>query len=183
MTLRPVFGASAQKPVSQLLRRGTDAPDARHGCARPRGTRRAPTVVTGGDAPSPGRLPPAYSFSPAPTAASPKNLTEIGVKFTDLVATFREREADRVAVGVHSLSELLMYSNTEHVFQFLRIMGAECRDLGWPLVAVVDDTAVDEQAVATLSQPFETVVSTRVADDQSREYAVTTDDEPTWTAF
>ena len=117
-------------------------------------------------------------------AASPKNLTGTGVKFTDLVATFREREIDRVAVGVHSLSELLMYSDVEHVFQFLRIMGAECRDLGWPLVAVIDDTAADEQAVATLSQPFETVVSTRVAADQTREFAVTSGaDEPTWTVF
>lgn len=116
-------------------------------------------------------------------AASPKNLTGIGVKFTDLVAALREREADRVAVGVHSLSELLMYSDVEHVYQFLRIMAAECADLGWPLVGVVDDTAVDEQAVATLAQPFETVIRTRVREDQSREFAVVSDDEPTWTAF
>lgn len=117
-------------------------------------------------------------------AASPKNLTGIGVKFTDLVAMFREREVGRVAVGVHSLSELLMYSDVEHVFQFLRIMGSECRNLGWPLVAVVDDTAVDEQAVATLSQPFETVLSTRVVDDQRREFAVTSGSgEPTWMEF
>lgn len=117
-------------------------------------------------------------------AASPKNLTEIGVKFTDLVPALEERTPGRVAVGIHSLSELLMYSEVEHVFQFLRILGAECADLGWPVVAVVDDTAVEEQAVATLSQSFETVVSTRVADEQGREFAVTSgDDEPTWTAF
>lgn len=118
-------------------------------------------------------------------AASPKNLTEVGVKFTDLVATLQKREADQVVVGVHSLSELLMYSNVEHVFQFVRIMRAECRDLDWPLVAVVDDTAVDDQTVATLSQPFDTVVTTRVTEDQRREFAVTEggDGEPAWTTF
>jgi len=117
-------------------------------------------------------------------AASPKNLTGIGVKFTDIVAVLREREADRIAVGVHSLSELLMYSDVEHVFQFLRIMGAECRNLGWPLVAVVDDTAVDEQAVATIAQPFDTVLSTRIVGDQDCEFAVTSGEaEPTWTTF
>ena len=116
-------------------------------------------------------------------AASPKNLTEIGVKFTDLVDSYEERDTEDVVVGIHSLSELLMYSNVERVFQFLRIMGAECQNLDWPLVAVVDDAAVGEEAVATLSQPFDTVVSTRITDDGNREFAVTSDDEPEWCPF
>lgn len=116
-------------------------------------------------------------------AASPKNLTEIGVKFTDLVDTFEKRDVGSAVVGIHSLSELLMYSNVEHVFQFLRIMGAECRNLDWPLVAVVDDAAVGEEAVATLRQPFDTIVSTRITDNGNREFAVTSDSEPEWRPF
>ncbi|AEN04772.1 hypothetical protein Halar_1008 [halophilic archaeon DL31] len=116
-------------------------------------------------------------------ASSPKNLTEIGVKFTDLVGVFEDRGVDRVAVGVHSLSELMMYSAAEHVFQFIRIMGAECRDLGWPLAAVVDDVAVGEQAVATLAQPFDSVLTTRLAEDGGWEFAVTSNDDPEWQGF
>ena len=116
-------------------------------------------------------------------ASSPKNLTGIGVKFTDLVDTFEERGVDRVAVGIHSLSELLMYSEAEQVFQFIRIMRAECRDLGWPLAAVVDDVAVGEQAVATLAQPFDSIVTTRMAENGGREFAVTSDNDPEWQPF
>jgi hypothetical protein len=116
-------------------------------------------------------------------ASSPKNLTGIGVKFTDLVDAFEDRGADRVAVGVHSLSELLMYSGAEHVFQFIRILGAECQNLGWPLAAVVDDVAAGEQTVATLAQPFDTVLSTRKAEDGGWEFAVTSGDDPEWQTF
>lgn len=116
-------------------------------------------------------------------ASSPKNLTGIGVKFTDLVTAFEDRGIDRVAVGVHSLSELLMYSPAENVFRFVSIMGTECRDLGWPLAAVVDDGAVDEQTVATLAQPFDTVLTTRRAEDGDLEFAVTSDPDPAWQTF
>lgn len=117
-------------------------------------------------------------------ASSPKNLTEIGVKFTDLVATLQEEGAEG-AVGLHSLSELVMYWEAEQVFQFVRIMLGECRELGWPLVATVDDTAVDERAISTLTQPFDTVIVTRVGDDGGQEFMVRRQGEPdtAWARF
>ncbi|MFB6221554.1 MAG: hypothetical protein ABEH90_08955 [Halolamina sp.] len=109
-------------------------------------------------------------------ASSPRNLTAIGVKFTGLVELLREREPETVAVGVHSLSELLMYRDVERVFQFVRVMLGECRDLDWPMVATIDDTAVAEPAVSTLAQPFDAVIETRIADDGSQAFTVQRED-------
>jgi len=117
-------------------------------------------------------------------APSPKNLTQIGVKFTDLVATLQGREA-MATVGLHSLSELVMYWEPEQVFRFVRIMLGECREVDWPLVATVDDTALDERAVSTLTQPFDTVIVTRVTDDGGQEFMVRQQGEPDteWVRF
>ncbi|WP_435117761.1 DUF7504 family protein [Halolamina sp. C58] len=98
-------------------------------------------------------------------ASSPKNLTEVGVKFTDLVDRFQDDGVEHVAVGLHSLSELLMYSNTEQVYQFLRVLLAESGGMNWPTVAVIDDDAAGEEAVTTLTQPFDAVITTRRDED------------------
>ena len=117
-------------------------------------------------------------------ASSPENLTDIGVKFTDLTDELRG-EDQPVAVGVHSLSELAMYCDTEAVFQFVRILLGECRDLDWPAVAAIDDTAVDDRAVSTLAQPFDAVVRTRSTAEQGWEFAVEPEGngETVWTPF
>lgn len=116
-------------------------------------------------------------------ASSPQNLTEIGVKFTDLVEALQGE--DCVAVGMHSLSELVMYWEPERVFQFIRIMLGKCRENGWPTVATVDDTAVTEQTIGTLAQPFDTVIVTRVADDGGQEFKIQQQGESdtAWTQF
>lgn len=101
-------------------------------------------------------------------ASSPKNLTEIGVKFTGLVETMQEWGG--VTVGIHSLSELVMYWEPERLYQFVRVMLEECREHGWPMVATIDDTAVDDRTVSTLTQPFDTIIVTRIADDGGQEF-------------
>lgn len=117
--------------------------------------------------------------------SSPKNLTAIGVKFTDLVEVLREEDAGTVPVGIHSVSELLMYWDVEQVFQFVRVMLGECRELDWPMVATIDDTAVEERAVSTLTQPFDAVIVTRVAEDGGHEFRVEREGDTgtEWTAF
>lgn len=115
--------------------------------------------------------------------SSPKNLTEVGVKFTELVDAFESRGAE-ATVGVHSLSELLMYWDVERVYQFLRVLLAECRDLNWPVVAVVDDDAAGEQAVTTLTQPFDAVITTRAVDGvRSFQYQEAGKQPGEWTRF
>ncbi|KPN30490.1 hypothetical protein SY89_01225 [Halolamina pelagica] len=116
-------------------------------------------------------------------ASSPKNLTEVGVKFTDLVDSV-QADADHAAVGVHSVSELLMYWETERVYQFLRVLLAEAKGLDWPAVAVIDDDAATEQAVTTLTQPFDAVITTRRDDDGRAFRYQESRREPTdWVAF
>lgn len=118
-------------------------------------------------------------------ASSPRDLTGIGVKFTDLVAVLREEASGPVPVGVHSLSELLMYWDVERVFQFVRVMIGECRDLDWPMMATIDDTTANDREMSTLAHPFDAVVVTRIADDGGQEFKVTRNraDETEWTEF
>ena len=100
--------------------------------------------------------------------ASAGNLTDIGIKFTDIVESSTGRDR---AVGVYSLSQLLMYWDPERIDRFTRVMTSQTSGEGWPFVGVVGSTAHDEQVVHTLHEPFEVVVETRVEDDD-REFRV-----------
>ncbi|CDK40765.1 hypothetical protein [Halorubrum sp. AJ67] len=100
--------------------------------------------------------------------ASAGNLTDIGIKFTDVVESSAGRER---AVGIYSLSQLLMYWDPERIYQFTRVMTSQTSGEGWPFVGVLGSTAHDEQVVHTLHEPFDTVVETRV-DDDAREFRV-----------
>lgn len=114
-------------------------------------------------------------------ASSPRNLTEVGVKFTELLGCI---EADgEAAVGVHSISELVMYTDVQQVYQFLTVLLAECRGVGWPMVAVVDDAAVGDQSINTLTEPFDVVVSTRRTDHRELRYCDSTGEESGWAPF
>jgi len=117
-------------------------------------------------------------------ASSPKNLTEMGMKFTDIVDTIRDDGDEHAAVGIHSLSELVMYGSVEQVYQFLRVLLAECEGLDWPTVAVIDDDAADAEAVTTLTQPFDAVIATRRDDDgRSFRYREAGRRSDEWTPF
>lgn len=115
--------------------------------------------------------------------SSPENLTALGVKFTDLAESFAT-EGERTVVGLHSLSELLVYWDTQRVYQFLRVLVGQSREFGWPVVAVLDDVAADDQAVHALLEPFDRVVDTREG-DEGPEFRLRggDDPDPTWTAF
>ncbi|WP_313692829.1 DUF7504 family protein [Halorarum halobium] len=102
--------------------------------------------------------------------SSPKNVTEIGMKFTDLFEEYREYEPP-VGVGIHSLSELLMYLDPEDVYQFVRVLTKQAESEGWSTVAVLGSTMHDEQTLHTMYEPFDTVVNTR-ENDGSRELRV-----------
>jgi hypothetical protein len=115
-------------------------------------------------------------------ASAPDNLTAIGVKFTDLAESFRNRGFADVSVGFHSLSTLLMYFDVERVYRFLRVFNGQVEDSGWTGVATLGSTMHDERTLHTLYDPFGTVVETRVEAD--REYRVRSrDGVGDWTAF
>jgi len=103
-------------------------------------------------------------------ASSPKNVTDIGMKFTDLYDEFRTLDA-AVGVGVHSLSELLMYLDPQDVYQFVRVLTRQVESEGWTTVAVIGSTMHDEQTLHTMYEPFDTVINTR-EEDGARELRV-----------
>ncbi|ESS03775.1 MAG: hypothetical protein A07HR67_01423 [uncultured archaeon A07HR67] len=100
--------------------------------------------------------------------SGPGDLTEIGIKFTDVVESSSGLAR---AVGIYSLSELLMYWDPERIYQFTRVMTSQSSGQDWPFVATVGSTAHDEQVIHTLHEPFELVVETRFEDDD-RQFRV-----------
>lgn len=97
--------------------------------------------------------------------SSPKNVTEIGMKFTDVFERFREYD-DQVGVGLHSLSELLVYLDPEDVYKFTRVLTTQAKSEGWVTVATIGSTMHDEQTLHTMYEPFDTVIDTREHEGQ-----------------
>ena len=116
---------------------------------------------------------------------SPENLTRIGVKFTELFELFYDEEStSRTAVGLHSISQLLMHSELKNVYQFLQVLMGQIRAADWLGVAVVD-TNVDEEELQTIYHHFDGIVQTRENEAGQREFRVR-GIRPTaseWTAF
>jgi len=94
--------------------------------------------------------------------SSPKNLTDLGVKFTQLTEAMA---GETPTVGLHSLSQLLMYWEADRIYQFTRVLLGQTQNEQWPTIAVINATMHDEQTIHTLLDPFETVVDTRTADE------------------
>jgi hypothetical protein len=113
--------------------------------------------------------------------SSAGDLTEIGIEFTDVVES--SNGVSR-AVGVYSLSELLMYWEPERIYRFTRVMESQSSGQNWPFVGVLGSTTHDEEAVNTLYEPFEAVVETRIEGD-GRQFRVRdrTGAPSGWTTF
>ncbi|ESP89572.1 hypothetical protein K933_03410 [Candidatus Halobonum tyrrellensis G22] len=117
--------------------------------------------------------------------SSPKNITEIGMKFTDLFEVFREYD-EPVAVGLHSLSQLLMFLDAQDVYQFVQVLTSQAESEGWFTVAVIGSTIHDERTLHTMYEPFDTVINTREnEEDGTRELRVRdrSQSSSTWTPF
>lgn len=104
---------------------------------------------------------------------SPENLTRIGVRLTGVIEEFRDRadEGD-VALGVHSLSQLLMHSDLQKVYQFLQVLTGQVRSMGWFAAAVIDISSEDDKDFQKLYHHFDGVVETRENDSGRRELKV-----------
>ncbi|MFB6244029.1 MAG: hypothetical protein ABEH80_07995 [Halobaculum sp.] len=115
--------------------------------------------------------------------SSPKNVTEIGMKFTDQFERFREYD-DQVGVGLHSLSELLVYLDAEDVYKFTRVLTTQAESEGWFTVATINASMHDQQTLHTMYEPFDTVIDTR-EEDGHRELRVRDGRQPAsdWSQF
>lgn len=103
---------------------------------------------------------------------SPENLTRIGVKFTELFEVFYSEDSTaQVAVGLHSISQLLMHASLKNVYQFLQVLTGQIRSADWLGVAVVD-TNLGEEELQTLYHHFDGIVQTRENDEGRRELRI-----------
>lgn len=115
--------------------------------------------------------------------SGPADLTSIGVEFTELSRELQEADVDRVAVGLHSVSQLVMHADLQRVYKFLQVLTGQIRTAGWHGAAVIDEPARDSEAAAMLEQHFDGSILTR-EDDGRREYRIRTQSTTTdWTSF
>lgn len=103
---------------------------------------------------------------------SPENLTRIGVGFTDLFEQiYDESSPSRAAVGIHSISQLLMHAGLQNTYQFLQVITGQVRTVDWMFVAVID-TTVNEEDRQTIYHHFDGVIQTRENSEGGRELRV-----------
>lgn len=95
-------------------------------------------------------------------AAAPGNLTDIGTTFTSVLDA---RSEQAIAVGVTSLSPLLMYSSAEDVYRFTRLVVQQATSEDAPVVATLKSDVHDDRVEHMIREPFEVTVETRVGED------------------
>ena len=94
--------------------------------------------------------------------SSPVDLTGIGIQFSEFLQTFyADRGVERNRVLLHSLSTLLMYADLQTVFRFLHVFTGRVQSVGGLGLYTIDSTAHDDQAMNTVRQLFDGIVTTR----------------------
>lgn len=91
-------------------------------------------------------------------AASPEDMTGVGIKFSELLEQFHAAGTRRNRSLFDSLSTLLMYADLQTVFRFLHVFTTRIEDAGTLGLFVVQSEAHDPQTMNTLSQLFDGVI-------------------------
>lgn len=94
-------------------------------------------------------------------AASPEDLTGIGVQFSDLLEAFVDDHGvahNRVLFS--SITTLLVYSELETTFRFLDVFARRIERTDALGLFLVDTTAHSREVLATVGQPFDGVIHT-----------------------
>jgi KaiC/GvpD/RAD55 family RecA-like ATPase len=103
----------------------------------------------------------------------PGDLTSIGVQFTELSTAFRgPEEGERVAIGLHSISQLVMNADFERVYKFLQVLTGQIRTAGWYGLCVAEQRGTDDLETTMLKHHFDNVIEIREAEDGRREYRI-----------
>jgi len=99
-------------------------------------------------------------------AASPGDMTGIGIAFSEFVARFYERrEVRRHRVAVDSLSTMLTYADLQTVFRFLHVFTNRVSAADAMAVYVIDSTVHDARTLNTLNQLFDGLLRVSEPDD------------------
>jgi len=92
-------------------------------------------------------------------ASSPVDMTGIGIKLSEFLQAFGDRGIEQNRVMVHSLSTLLMYSDLQTVFRFLHVFTGRVQSVDGLGLYSIDSTSHDDQAMNTLKQLFDGIVT------------------------
>ena len=92
-------------------------------------------------------------------ASSPVDMTGIGIKLSEFLQAFGDRGIEQNRVMVHSLSTLLMYSDLQTVFRFLHVFTGRIQSVNGLGLFSIDSTAHEDQAMNTLKQLFDGIVT------------------------
>ena len=94
--------------------------------------------------------------------SSPVDMTGIGIQFSEFLQEFYgNRGVERNRVFLHSLSTLLMYADLQTVFRFLHVFTGRIQSVNGLGLFTIDSSAHDEQAMNTVKQLFDGIVTTR----------------------
>jgi hypothetical protein len=99
----------------------------------------------------------AGSFGDVPvyTVEGPDNLTGYGMALTEVLDDYDEP----LLVRVDSLTALLQHVSVNAAFRFVHVLSGRVDRERAVLVASIDPGAHDEQTLATMTQPFDVVVT------------------------
>ncbi|RLM70547.1 hypothetical protein [Halorubrum sp. Atlit-26R] len=109
-------------------------------------------------------------------AQHPSNPTSVGTTFTEFLDA---RDDGTLAVGIDTVSPLLMYADASAVFRFLHVVVQKATASDCPVVAGLDGSAHGDCVVAQLAPLFEAIVETRRAED-AREVRVAHPEPTEW---
>jgi len=90
-------------------------------------------------------------------ANDPGDLTGVGIGVSEFMRRFADGGTD-VAVGLHTLSTMLMYADLSRVYRFVHVLTSRASVAGARGAYVLDDSADDPGVIA---QPFDGLVAVR----------------------
>lgn len=115
--------------------------------------------------------------------SSPGDLTGVGIELSGILRRWHGDSVDDARVGLHSLSTMLMYTETKPLFQFLHAINTRIARVDAVGVYTLD-MRPDAETATTLKQLFDSVVEVR-SDDEGSEFRVRGGDfgPRSWTTF
>lgn len=102
-----------------------------------------------------------YAADRVEYVSSAADLTGIGIGVSEQLRRFVEADTERVRIGFHSLSTLLMYVELETVFRFVHVLSGRIDGIDGFGVFAIDPSTHDESTVNTLKQLFDGMLEIR----------------------
>ena len=96
--------------------------------------------------------------------AAPSDVTGLGIGITNSFERLRTAGADRIRLGLDTLSSMVTYSDPETVFKFCHVLTSRIDSSGYLGVFSLSLAAHDEQTIQVVTQPFDGLIEVRDRD-------------------